>query len=277
MELNTSVQTRAVRLRCVNHFRAERCTAYSSAGTAINGHMFDVNNDTTGGDGSWGKIYDCVCQQMGLITIGTTSSATNGQVNYWRIKDNYCTMGISVPAAICLNSSSGVVSCEVSNNYFEVGPTAGGPAIYTRGVICSTFVNNYGEMTDLTYPFYDFGGSQNLVLGGRCTSESSGTTGMFVTTSSTADYNTFIIPQLRPASDSTSTQIKDRFTDSNASSRNKWLGNEFLDIEKGFFDMEARATPSNPPSGFRRLFSDNGGSSAATVRTNGGTSTSLET
>jgi hypothetical protein len=239
--------------------------------TGLTGFMVDVNNNSPGGDGSWGQVVRCGANQMGLIKVDTT-----GQTNYWRILDNHVTFGLGAPAGIWLYSTNAIVAFEVSGNHLEAGTGAAGPAIYTRGVFNSTFTHNHGEAKDVNFPFYDFGGTNNIVIGGRCTSDTSGTAGMFITTSSTANFNTFLVPGLKPASDAVSTQVKDRFTDSNASSASKWFGNEFANVLKGWVDLVARATPANPPSGYRRLFSDNGASSAASVRTSAGASTNLE-
>lgn len=267
-----STHTSAILLRAINHFRAERCVAYSASGSGMNAYFVRVDNDSAyGGDGSWGKILDCKTSQVGLLYMSTT-----GQFNYWNISRNDCTMGLTVPYGIYLVCSQYTSACFIGYNHFEAGSTNAGPAIYTRSFLNSTLIHNYGECTNLTYPFYDFGGEACLIMGGRCTSQSSGTTGLFVQTTTGAQDNTIMVPGLRESSDSTATSLKDRYLDQGTARPNHWHGGSWSTLGKGFMDVIANTAPSSPATSSRRMYADSGNSNHLTLKKSDGTTVDLE-
>lgn len=265
----TSSQSCGIKLVAANHVRVERCSGFAATDANLDAHLILVDNDIAdGGDGSWGQVLNCSAQHIGLVKCDT-----DGQINYWRILNNHITQGSAATSAILLDSDTGVVSCEISQNHIEGPDDSAGPAIsLTRayGCIC---VNNFGECRDLDFPFYTLFGTQNLILGGRCTAESAGTTGVFINLVDGADFNTVIVPMLRDTTDTTSTSLKDRYTDNTANSDNVINGNGFINLNEAYLNIQARSAPANPAASNRRLFFDD---TALSVRTSAGVTTGLE-
>jgi len=204
--------TAAVRLDSVNHFHARDCAAYCVSGSSQNSYFVDYTN-VTAADGSWGHIIGNQVAHMGLIK-GVADTQ-----NYWRIRRNINYFGTEVAAGIHITCSSGalVIAFDISENHFEAGDTAVGDAIYIRGANQCSFFNNTGELGNAARSFYDLGGIKNVIMGGWCSKSGTAVDNApFLTTTEFADYNTFILPGVRAAADTTTTNQHDRFVDGGA-------------------------------------------------------------
>lgn len=270
-EINPTTNV-AVRLQGVNHFRIERSPLLTAGGTSVNGWHVDVANDGVAGDGSWGKYLHNGVSMAGGLRINNAT----GQANYWRIRDNHVTKGLLAPAAFYLQGSTqGVIAMTVKDNHVESGVGAAGPAVFARNAFFCDFEMNFGEDKDVNFPFYDFGGQHCTIAAGRSTSSVSGTAGYFIKTTAGADYNTFIVPGLRPASDTTPSSVKDRILDQNPNSHNIVVGDGWMSVGKSFIDIANSTAPAAPPVSWRRLFTD-AATSKLSVRTSANATAPLE-
>lgn len=191
--VNTSLQ-RVIYAKRVGYLTVERCS-FTNADLNTNVPVVAVwheDSTTSDGEGGWCRIINNSVSRMALYRA-TAGGVQGGNFNRGRISDNVVFYGGTLPMVQLTANTNGYLvdgnNLEGTATAVEVGPSG----VFTQ----NTFLNNSGEDPSSgtpPNPFYKFSGSvsQQLVIGGTCSSPSNGGYGLWASFGPTAYRNTML-------------------------------------------------------------------------------------